>query len=507
MHSRSLRPRRLPLLALGFAGLIFGSACSEQASDADAGGSAVAAQTTSEKGTQGSPANAAATPDGLVAKVDAAAKAAATVKDEAVAMQDAITKAAAVAKTDAMAKAAGPGLDDFTGGRKSVDDPKADAARKEAFLNDKQGGSASGADQPQYDQALKSLTGALNEGKIDKQQFADEKAKLDQRFRVGGAEPAKPVDPDGAKLVFAQKDFDFGTVWDTAPLEHEFAFENQGGKTLEITRIKPSCGCTTTSLTRTSFEPGEGELIPIVWKPKGIGPQKKTVTISHNNGPDQVLNISATLKQFVALEPTLLRLGDLPQHEAHHAELKLVLADKNFQITRITPSNDYLTATEKSRDAEGNLILDVVIKENAPWGNFNARLEIEGTGVTEPGAEPVTHTVMTQVIAKMYGDIRVEPEQIQLGIVAPNSKFTGEALIYHVDGKEFDLAELSMRFSRPEMQVRSEKTTKDGNPAIKIIVEGDAAGFTERYVRGTIFFKTSLGDADNQQLQIAGSIR
>ncbi|MCB9903187.1 MAG: hypothetical protein H6831_02145 [Planctomycetes bacterium] len=149
----------------------------------------------------------------------------------------------------------------------------------------------------------------------------------------------------------------------------------------------------------------------------------------------------------------------------------------------------------------------MVIKEDAPWGNFNARLEIEGTGVTDPGTEPVTHHVMTQVIAKMYGDIRMEPEQIQLGIVQANSPFRGEAILYHKDGVEFELAELSVRFSRPEMQVHSEKTTKDGKPAVKIVVEGDTTGFDERYVRGTIFFKTSLGDADNQQLQIAGSVR
>jgi Protein of unknown function (DUF1573) len=462
MHARFLRPRRPPLLAAGLATLIALSACSEEAAEA----------------TQGQQ-NAAKT----------------SVEQEA--------------EKPAMQGQAGPTVDQFAkdaANRKPVDDPKADAARKEAYAKNKRDAAGGAIDRDQYKQEMQTLSAAFAGGKITKAEYEDAKYKLEQRMR-GVAEQPKAIDPDGAKLVFAHKEFDFGTVWDTQVLEHEFAFENQGGKTLEITRVKPSCGCTTTSLSRTTFEPGQGEMIPVVWKPKGTGPQKKTVTISHNNGPDQILNISATLKQFVALEPSLLRLGDLPQHEEHHAELKLILADPKFQITRITPSNNYLKASEKSRDADGNLIIDVVIKENAPWGNFNARLEIEGTGVTEPGTEPVTHTVMTQVIAKMYGDIRIEPDQIQLGVVAQNSKFQGEAILYHVDGTEFDLAELSMRFSRPEMQVRSEATTKDGKPAVKIIVEGDTTGFAEKYVRGTIFFKTSLGDADNQQLQIAGSVR
>jgi len=468
MHARLLCSRRAPLLVAGLVTLIALSACSEEAADATQGQQQGATQ--------------AATAAGQTEQKSA----------DSIKADPAAIKAAQLA-TDAA-------------NRKPVEDPKADAVSKAAYSAGKADAAMGGMDRDQYKQEMQTLSAALSGGKITKAEFEDAKYKLEQRMR-GIQEQPKPINPDGGKLVFAHKEFDFGTVWDTAPLEHEFAFENQGGKALEITRVKPSCGCTTTSLSRTSFEPGEGDLIPVVWKPKGIGPQKKTVTVSYDNGPDQILNISATLKQFVALEPTLLRLGDLPQHEAHHAELKLVLADKNFQITRITPSNNYLTASEKSRDADGNLILDVVIKEDAPWGNFNARLEIEGTGVTEPGAEPVTHTVMTQVIAKMYGDIRIEPDQIQLGVVAQNSKFSGEAILYHVDGTEFELAEVSMRFSRPEMTVRSEATTKDGKPAVKIIVEGDTTGFTERYVRGTIFFKTSLGDADNQQLQIAGSVR
>lgn len=472
MHARLLRSTRPALLWAGLASLIALSACADNATNS------AQVETTAAKTT---------------ANVAAESSAKVSVQPESKQPSGDL----------------GPSLSEMVDQRKQVSDPNADAARKEAYLKNKSEGAASvGIDRAEFKREMSALSNDLAKGAITKQEYEARKYDLEQRMRSGATEAPKPIDPNGAKLVFAHKDFDFGEVWDTQALEHNFVFENQGGDTLEITQVKPSCGCTTTSLARTSFEPGQGEEIPIVWKPKGIGPQKKTVTVSYNNGPDQILNISATLKQFVALEPTLLRLGDLAQHEEHHAELKLILADKNFQITSIKPTSPHLAATEKSRDAEGNIILDVVIKENAPWGNFNARLEIEGTGVTEPGEKPVTHTVMTQVIAKMFGDIRVVPEQIQLGVVEPNQKFSGEALIYHVKGDEFDFAELYVRFSRPEqMTVRSEKTTHDGKPALRVIVEGDTTGFEERYVRGTIFFKTSLGDSESQQLQIAGTVR
>lgn len=357
----------------------------------------------------------------------------------------------------------------------------------------------------EFKAAMMKLNDRLKSGAIDQKQFAVERKDLMDRQRGSMTAPIE-VDPNGAKLVFATKEKDFGTVWDTQDLTFEFAFENQGEGLLEITKIKPSCGCTTTSLSRTSFEPGMGEMIPMTWKPKGFGPQKKTITVSWNNGPDQVLNIAADIKPFVEAE-RVLRLGDLPQHVDHHTELVLKPANDSYRITNIKASNQFLTATEKGRDEAGNVLVDVVIRKNAPWGNFNARLEIDGEGVTEPGGEPVQHKLMTQVIAKMYGDIRMEPEQIQLGVVAKDSKFRGESILYHVDGNEFGLAELSMRFSRPEMVATWEPTTHNGKYAVKIIIEGDTTGFAENFVRGTAFFKTNLGDADNQQLQIAGSVR
>jgi len=377
-------------------------------------------------------------------------------------------------------------------------DSKADARAK--------GKGAAQMTKAEYSRQRQELTEQLKAGKIDSSEFRKQEQLLNERMRAPREAP-KPVDPNGSKLVFATKEKDFGTVWDTADLMFEFAFENQGKQTLEITKVKPSCGCTSAPLGQRSFEPGKGDLIPIVWKPKGTGPQKKTITISHNNGPDIVLNISANVQAFVELEPKLLRLNDLEQHQEHHSQVKLILADKNFEITKITPKSPHLTATEQGRDEEGNILIDVVIKDTAPWGNFNARLEIEGTGVTEEGAKPITHMVAMQVIAKLFGDIRVEPQQIQLGVIPQNSKFHGEALLYHINGDEFGLAEISMRFSRPPMTVTWEKATKDGKPAVKILIDGDTTGFPDRFVRGTIFFKTDLGDSDNQQLQISGSVR
>ena len=110
MHARLLRSRRLPLLAILLAGSFAFSACSEQAADATSGqqASTAPAPTNQTKPTSD----------------DAASKGASNL-------------------------AAGPAMGEKEA-RKPVDDPKADAAAKEAYARGKQDPAAGAIDREDF---------------------------------------------------------------------------------------------------------------------------------------------------------------------------------------------------------------------------------------------------------------------------------------------------------------------------------------------------------------------
>lgn len=53
-----------------------------------------------------------------------------------------------------------------------------------------------------------------------------------------------------------QPSFDFGEADNRRTIEHTFVLHNEGTSTLEISRVRSSCGCTLGDLSAASIPPG-----------------------------------------------------------------------------------------------------------------------------------------------------------------------------------------------------------------------------------------------------------
>ena len=128
-----------------------------------------------------------------------------------------------------------------------------------------------------------------------------------QRLQALAAPAAlKPAPAPGAALTgvpvirFSETNWDFGQVSNTEPLTHVFVVANVGNAPLEITEVKPSCGCTTAGEWDRQVAPGKTGIIPIVFNPsKFTGPIAKLVTVSCNDPetPVQKLLIRADISR------------------------------------------------------------------------------------------------------------------------------------------------------------------------------------------------------------------
>src|SRR5207244_9949725 len=88
------------------------------------------------------------------------------------------------------------------------------------------------------------------------------------------------------KMVFETPTFDFGRGRAGDPVKHSFIFTNTGEAVLEITAVKPGCGCTTAGEWTKKVEPGKTGTIPIqvnvaaTWP---SGPITKYITVESND--------------------------------------------------------------------------------------------------------------------------------------------------------------------------------------------------------------------------------
>ncbi|MEC8353964.1 MAG: DUF1573 domain-containing protein, partial [Planctomycetota bacterium] len=147
--------------------------------------------------------------------------------------------------------------------------------------------------------------------------------------------PVETAEASGdAVLGLERFEHDFGEIWDLEPQETTFGFENKGQGPLIIENVKASCGCTTPTLTKTTYQPGEKGTLEIAFAPKGNGRQTKTLTVRCND-PDRpvtILKISSTIKPFVKPAPLYLRYDEVGKGETKRLSLDLQCVDPNFEI-------------------------------------------------------------------------------------------------------------------------------------------------------------------------------
>jgi hypothetical protein len=75
----------------------------------------------------------------------------------------------------------------------------------------------------------------------------------------------------GPHIEFTNTIFNFGKVSPGEVLKHDFVFSNTGSQLLEISEIRPSCGCTTAGAWDKKVEPGRSGKISVQFNSGGYG--------------------------------------------------------------------------------------------------------------------------------------------------------------------------------------------------------------------------------------------
>ncbi len=94
--------------------------------------------------------------------------------------------------------------------------------------------------------------------------------------------------------------YDFGEVIEGIAVVHAFVIENIGDAPLKISDIRVSCGCTTTSLAKTTLGPGESVDLEVTFDSAGFsGKMVKNIYVESNDPatPKLLLQLVGTVKR------------------------------------------------------------------------------------------------------------------------------------------------------------------------------------------------------------------
>lgn len=88
---------------------------------------------------------------------------------------------------------------------------------------------------------------------------------------------------NGPKIVFEEKEHNFGDINQGDVVTHTFTFVNEGNEPLVLSNVLTSCGCTAPKWPREAIKPGEENQIVVRFNSRGkMGRQNKTITIVSN---------------------------------------------------------------------------------------------------------------------------------------------------------------------------------------------------------------------------------
>jgi hypothetical protein len=125
------------------------------------------------------------------------------------------------------------------------------------------------------------------------------------------AAPPAPAAPSGAhgKAVAVDPVKDAGQVAKGDKLNQDFEIRNDGSGPLEITEVRPACGCTVASFDKTIAPGKTGKVHVVVDTVTFTGPVAKGVTVFTNDpaNPQIELTVRAKVEPYIAVKPGYAR--------------------------------------------------------------------------------------------------------------------------------------------------------------------------------------------------------
>ena len=185
---------------------------------------------------------------------------------------------------------------------------------------------------------------------------------------------ALPALAAGPRAVVEKPIIDVGQVKKGEPIRQEFVIRNAGDAPLEITEVKPSCGCTVAEYDRL-VEPGASGRVELVVETDSFGGGiAKTVTVFTNDtdNPKLSLVVKALIREPVVARPGYARFITV-QGQTAEPSVQTVAATDGTAIEVLSVESPYpfvKAAHRRAEGDEGGWRIELSLDRSAPVGSM-----------------------------------------------------------------------------------------------------------------------------------------
>lgn len=300
--------------------------------------------------------------------------------------------------------------------------------------------------------------------------------------------PSEAMTAQDAGLVAVHPVIDLGKVKAPESRETTFTIYNSNPKTLRITGVSTSCGCTVASPAKSILEPGESTTVTAKFSSQGFfGPLTRTITLRTDDPAHPVLELNLKVQVDAAyiLMPHNLFLmtkcvehgGTLQAQEFRFAPVSTIYKPKSVHVEPTTTPLKVTWTSAAGGEVKGKITLDPATLGKDFWatdkGELNrARLVLE----TEEGPSSYMD-ILWQVQPR-----GLEPgARVNLGILKANTPFTRSVTFNPMDGKT-PFRILTLASSNPALKVETPIGTREMTHSLQITSQGMKPGAFREFI-------------------------
>ncbi len=270
------------------------------------------------------------------------------------------------------------------------------------------------------------------------------------------AQEAQPAAPAPApRLVCDAPEFDFGVVDNSQNVEHTFLLRNEGNLTLEISQVRPACGCTVANISERNVPAGGETKISTKLSLAGRqGQQHKAITVESNDPqqPRFMLTLKGTAGTAVDVQPSRLMQSQLPPGSQPTGTVQITgMAGTPFKVLAVDSSSAQVSAQVET--VEEGRIYRLLVSPTQPLGPG----QTEAT-LTVKTDHPQRPTLQVPVLFIAKADLVVAPREL-IFPAASSNPVTRYIIVRANDGQPFQIA----RVETPTQEITSETSAFGAN--------------------------------------------
>ncbi len=292
--------------------------------------------------------------------------------------------------------------------------------------------------------------------------------------------PGQEDSPDPAgrpRIEIEPKSLNLGAIFLGDKGKGEVTIRNTGTATLNISRVKSSCGCTAAFLNDRArrIEPGGSSVLPVTMKPKK-SPRgdifKKTLTIFSDDPLQPALPISVECQVMLGVDvsPASAVFRKMQHGEVRTVELTLTsYTEEPFRITSIDElPGPVILDYDKDLEALKHKVM-VVVGPYTGSDKMHARLNIHTT-------HSKTKLVETMLLVEPEKLVEVVPNWLNLGRHDPGEIVEKQVTIRAAGGRKLETIEARVTRFPIEVTVRRVESGEPDQWVLSFKVPEDMAG-------------------------------